>query len=225
MQIIPAIDIERGRVARAHGAGAGHPLDDARAAIRAGAAWLHVVDVDRAFGAGENAESVRQIAALPNVAVQVGGGLTRRDDIVECLGWGVWRVVVGAAGLAALPGLLADVTPEHLAIGIDVRDGVAATRGGITLDLSAADIAARAVAAGVTTAVYRDLDMDGRLRGADHEGATRLLDQGIDVILAGGIASLGEIARARRDGLSGVIVGRALSEGRFTLAEAFACLA
>jgi phosphoribosylformimino-5-aminoimidazole carboxamide ribotide isomerase len=85
------------------------------------------------------------------------------------------------------------------------------------------DAISRAVESGITTVIYRDGDRDGTLRGANLEGAARLLGRGADIVLAGGVATLDELRRAREAGFAGVIVGRALLAGRFTLAEALQC--
>jgi phosphoribosylformimino-5-aminoimidazole carboxamide ribotide isomerase len=211
VQLYPAIDIRFGRLARA--GRPADPLATAKAWVRAGAGWLHVVDLDRAAGGkGTEGGLIRVLAALPGVSIQLGGGLTRAADVAEALDWGVRRVVLGGDAMATLGALTREVDPERLAIALDVRGQVPAPQA-----------IERIVAAGIRHVVYRDLDRDGALQGADLAGAVTLVGRGADVILAGGVASLDELKAARRAGVAGVIVGRALLEGRFTLEEALAC--
>lgn len=223
MLIIPAIDIERGRVARA----AGDPVAEAHALRAAGVSWIHVVDMDRVFGRGTNAAQVKQIAGLDGLHVQLGGGLVDQAAVGEALAWGIDRVVIGAgAGATGWEPRAAAFGPERLAAGIDVRDGrVAARTGGPPPDVTPMEMVDRAVRAGVRTVVYRDLARDGQLGGADLDGATALVGRGASIVVAGGVASLDEVRRADAAGMGAVLVGRALHEGRFTLEEAMACLA
>jgi phosphoribosylformimino-5-aminoimidazole carboxamide ribotide isomerase len=210
VQLYPAIDIRLGRLARA--GGADDPLATAAAWVRGGAAWLHVVDLDRVAGTGRNDGLVQALAALPGAHVQLGGGLTAAPEVIAALGWGVRRVVLGSGALATLEALVREVDPDRLAMACDAADATAARP---TL--------ARAVAAGIRSVVYRNRGRDGTLQGADVAGAATLVGLGAELIVAGGVASLAELAALHRAGAAGAIVGRALLDGRFTLAEAMAC--
>jgi phosphoribosylformimino-5-aminoimidazole carboxamide ribotide isomerase len=136
----------------------------------------------------------------------------------------VLRVVFGsgAALYAALvPAVLAAVVAERFAFGIDAREGQVAIRGWTeTSNLTAEALARRVTADGVRTIVYTDVARDGMLGGPDLEGARRLQQGGATVIASGGVAGIGDIRAVRDAGLAGVIVGRALYEGRFGLVEA-----
>ncbi len=227
VQIIPAIDISAGRLARS--AADTDPVAEAAAFAAAGAEWVHVVDIDRALGrarAGDDA--IRRIAATARV--QLGGGLTRSDDVAEALGWGVARVVLGAGALEdaeALEEVVSRQGAARIAVALDVRGGrvVGRPAGGVApaVDLDIADARARALGTGITTIVYRDLARDGTLAGADWDAVAKLVGDGAEVIVAGGVASLDEIRLARARDVHGVIVGRAFLEGRFTLEQALAC--
>lgn len=224
MLLYPAIDLTAGRVARGT---ATDPVDAARRFHAAGAAWLHVVDMDRAFQTGrENDVWVRRLAALPDVRVQLGGGLTDADAVRAALDLGIARVALGASAardVAALGVLVARCGADRLAVALDVRQGTVTDRvegGGGERPV---DVARRVRDTGIGTVVYRDLDRDGRLGGADLEGARAVGIGDIEVILAGGVSTLDELRAARAAGVAGVIVGRALHEGHFTLAEALAC--
>jgi phosphoribosylformimino-5-aminoimidazole carboxamide ribotide isomerase len=236
MQLYPAIDLKGGRVVRwLDGATAGaaiyhdDPLEQARSYVADGAVWLHVVDMDRAFrtGAG-NIDWVRRIAAIRGVAVQVGGNVNTRSWASEAVAAGASRVVLGTSTLVdpdLCAALVECVGAGRCAVALDACNGRLAQRGSDEpMELSVAAAVRRVLDLGVTTVVYRDLMCDGQMRGADIGGAARLAAMGIGVIAAGGVAALAEIKQAVRDGLEGVIVGRALYEGRFTLREALDCL-
>ncbi len=235
MQIYPAIDLKGGRVVRLlegetvreteYG---DDPLGQAMAYVQAGASWIHVVDMDRAFHTGDdNIDWVRQIAAIQQVRIQVGGNVDTEAWAHDAVGSGASRVVLGTS--AALdPAMFRSVVDiagaDKCALAIDTRNGRPALRqSDQTVDESVSDLVTRAVDFGVEVIVYRDLARDGLVMGADIEGASRIADLGAEVIVAGGVAGLDDIREAARAGLAGVIVGRALYDERFTLEEAIAC--
>jgi phosphoribosylformimino-5-aminoimidazole carboxamide ribotide isomerase len=231
MDLYPAVDVQGGRVARAD---IGDPLAVAAAFARAGARWLHFVDLDRAFGRGDNRSLARAVLAGAGVPVQVGGGLRSEEAVAEMLAWGATRVVLGTQA-ATDPALVSRLLARHgaarLAIGIDARDGRIAPRGrgggegGTAVsDEPALALAERVRAQGARTVIYTDVARDGTLAGPDIAGARTIAALGLDVVVSGGVASLEDLRQVRAAGLSGAIVGRALHEGRFTLAEALACV-
>ncbi|MEO6055528.1 MAG: 1-(5-phosphoribosyl)-5-[(5-phosphoribosylamino)methylideneamino] imidazole-4-carboxamide isomerase [Gemmatimonadales bacterium] len=235
MDLFPAIDIRHGRVVRLNQGVATRqtvygddPVAVARGFAEQGAAWIHVVDLDRAFGDGENLALVRRLVAAVGsiVRVQLGGGLRTADLVREGLAQGASRVVIGTAAAidpAMVPAAVAAAGAERIAVGIDARDGLVAIRGWTeTAPLRADALAARVVAAGVRTLIYTDVSRDGMLTGPDLDGALRLQAMGAGVIASGGVGGLEDIRGAREAGLAGAIVGRALYEGRFALAEALA---
>jgi len=231
VELYPAVDIEGGRVARSRSAA--DPLAAVRQFARDGARWVHAVDLDRAFGKGENRDVIRSLLAEGGGAlrIQVGGGLTTDAAIAELLGWGATRVVIGTAAAvdsALVARLLARYGAERLAVGIDARDGRVAARGSdVTLALTPLELARRVRGEGARTVIYTDAARDGSLAGPDVDGARAIaaLGGGLDVIVSGGVASLDDLRRVREAGLAGAIVGRALHDGRFTVREALACVA
>jgi phosphoribosylformimino-5-aminoimidazole carboxamide ribotide isomerase len=229
VELYPAVDIEGGRVARAHGTMA-EPLAALDAFTRAGTRWIHLVDMDRAYGRPDNHEligAVLQAAAL-QLQVQVGGGLFREVDIDQMFTLGATRVVIGPRG--AVDGdLVARLVARHgttrLAVGIDAKDGRVAPRGTMdVLDLTALELATRVSRLGIRTIIYNEVTRDGKLTGPDIAGATQLGALGLDVIVSGGVGSLDDLRAARAARLAGACVGRALYDGKFTIAEALACL-
>ena len=219
MLILPAFDFRGGALAR-------QPGTDPNALLSRwhDASWFHVADLDRAFGTGQNDALVAGVLRAASRPVQVGGALSAPDEIRRWLDAGAQRVIVGAhADHAAIAEGLREA--GRLGVAMDVTDGRVTPPGRAPLDIAPEALAQRAVAAGIRTLVWRDRVRDGTLAGADLEGARRLMTFGADVQYAGGVADLDDLRRARDAGFAGVIVGRALLDGRFTLEEAIACSA
>lgn len=240
MDLFPAIDLRGGRVVRLAQGEAGRQTvygDDAatQAAsfIDAGARWIHVVDLDRAFGDGNNDAVLAHVVAVAagRARVQVGGGVRSVERAEALLAAGVSRVVVGTAAVERpelIDALVAAVGASHVAIGLDARDGLVAVRGWVeTSPVRAPDLARRVASQGIDTIIFTDIARDGMLTGPDLDGA-RAVASALGatgephVIVSGGIATLDDIRQVARAGLAGVIVGRALYEGHFTLTDALA---
>jgi phosphoribosylformimino-5-aminoimidazole carboxamide ribotide isomerase len=227
VELYPAVDVQGGRVARAHGAMA-EPLHALAELTRAGTRWIHLVDMDRAYAQGDNAALMGAVLQSAQVQVQVGGGLFREGDIDQMFTLGATRVIIGPRGAvdaALVERLLARHGATRLAVGIDAKDGRVAPRGtSDILDLTASELARRVAAQGIRTIIYNDVSRDGMLAGPDVAGARQLAALGLDVIVSGGVGSLDDLRAARAAGLAGACVGRALYDGKFTVAEALACL-
>jgi phosphoribosylformimino-5-aminoimidazole carboxamide ribotide isomerase len=186
--------------------------------------------MDRAYGRPDNHELVGAVLSAARVRVQVGGGLFRETDIDHMFTLGATRVVIGPRG-AVDGGLVERLLARHgatrLAVGIDAKNGRVAPRGTADiLDLTARDLATRVAQQGIRTIIYNEVTRDGMLTGPDIEGARELaaIGDGLDVIVSGGVGSLADLRQARAAGLAGACVGRALYDGKFTIAEALACL-
>ncbi|MEA2722354.1 MAG: phosphoribosylformimino-5-aminoimidazole carboxamide ribotide isomerase [Gemmatimonadales bacterium] len=233
MDLLPAIDIRNGRVVRlSQGERARQtvygddPVAVAERFLEQGAKWIHVVDLDRAFGTGENLAVVHLIAGrmATKLRLELGGGLRSKDLIREALDLGFARTVIGTAAAIEpdfVPEMLAELGPARLAVGIDARNGLVAVRGWTeTSTTRAEDLARRVVQAGIETVIYTDISRDGMLNGPDLAGALSLKPLGARVIVSGGVAASSDVRAACEAGLDGVIVGRALYEGRLTLPEA-----
>ncbi|CAN5725415.1 1-(5-phosphoribosyl)-5-[(5-phosphoribosylamino)methylideneamino]imidazole-4-carboxamide isomerase [soil metagenome] len=233
MDLYPAIDIRSGRVVRLSQGEATRqtvygtdPAAVAEGFADQGARWIHVVDLDRAFGQGDNEESVRRVLKRTRgrVRIQVGGGYRSLERVRRGVELGVDRVVIGTAAAmdpAFLAAVAADVPSGRLAVAVDARGGRVAVRGWTeTSGLAAAELASRALESGISTLVYTDIARDGMLEGPDIEGALGRQRQGAQVIASGGVSSLADLRQIADAGLAGAIVGRALYEGRFDLREA-----
>jgi phosphoribosylformimino-5-aminoimidazole carboxamide ribotide isomerase len=233
VDLLPAIDIRNGRVVRlsqgersrqkVYGS---DPLAVAEQFSAEGARWIHVVDLDRAFGTGDNSNEVRRLATrmATKIRLQLGGGLRSMNAIQEALDLGFSRAVIGTAAAldaAFVPAILANVSTEQLAVGIDARKGLVAVRGWVeTSTTRVEDLARRVLEAGIRTLIYTDIDRDGMLNGPDIAGAVALRAAGGSVIVSGGVSGSADVRDACRVGLDGAIVGRALYEGRLTVSEA-----
>jgi phosphoribosylformimino-5-aminoimidazole carboxamide ribotide isomerase len=238
VDLFPAIDIRSGRVVRLSQGEATRqtvygddPAVVADAFVAAGARWLHVVDLDRAFGEGDNEPAVGRILERVGgrARIQAGGGFRTVELVRRGIELGVDRVVVGTAAAvdpAFLSAVADTVPPERLAVGVDAREGRVAIRGWTaTSDLTAEDLADRALGARIRTLIYTDVARDGMLGGPDIPGALRLQRQGARVIVSGGVSSLADLRAIAEAGLPGAIVGRALYEERFDLAQALEAVA
>ncbi len=214
------------------------PARQARTFQDAGSRWLHVVDLDGAFaGRPVNQEAVAAILHAATVPVQLGGGIRDMSAIEGWLAAGVSRVILGSAAVKN-PILVHQACrsfPSRIAVGIDARGGFVATEGWAdTSNLRAADLARRFEDAGVAAIIYTDIARDGMLGGVNIEQTLALARSlTTKVIASGGVGSVHDLAALRAsaeaaDGsaplIEGVIVGRALYDGRIGVAQALGVL-
>jgi len=239
MILYPAIDLKGGqcvRLLRGDMAKATvfntDPGAQARSFVEAGAAWVHVVDLDGAIaGRSANAPAVELI--LKNVAapVQLGGGIRDDAGVESWLGHGVARIVLGTAALKdpELVRLSCKKYPGKIAVGVDARDGKVAVDGWTrTSETTVDELAQRFADAGVAALIYTDIDRDGALQGPNVEATARLARRApMPVIASGGVSSLDDLAALKNAApmLDGVICGRALYDGRIDLRAAMRTLA
>jgi len=210
------------------------PAAQARAWQQAGFAWLHVVDLNGAFaGHPVNDAAVRAILGAATLPVQLGGGIRDLTRIEAWLSAGVRRIILGSAAAKNPPLVLeaCRVFPGRIAVGIDAREGYVATEGWAeTSAMAATDLALRFEDAGVTAIIYTDIGRDGMLTGLNLEQTVALAGRvTTPVIASGGVGSLDDLRalRVAAEGtrIAGVVVGRALYDGRVQPAEALALLA
>jgi phosphoribosylformimino-5-aminoimidazole carboxamide ribotide isomerase len=234
MLVIPAIDLMGGEVVRLEKGDfatktvyARRPADKASEFARAGAKLLHVVDLDGArAGWPVNLDAVAAICRVPGLEVELGGGLRTLVDLEKVLALGVKYVVLGTAAVERL-GLVEEACrkfPGRVRTGIDARNGEVKIAGWVAgTGLTAVDVARKVKAAGVSLVEYTDVGRDGMFTGVDSEGARRIqAEAGVEVVASGGVASLADVRACKAAGLAGVIVGKALYEGRIRLADAIA---
>jgi len=237
MKIYPAIDILGGKAVRlkqgrkAEATIYGDPLEMATKWVSKGAEWLHVVDLDGAFlGKLKNLELLREMAAaVPNAKIQVGGGIRSMSVVDSLLDAGLQRVVLGTAAVQD-PGFVKQaltMQPHNIAVGIDVLDGSVQVSGW-TKDsyLRAISLAKKLQDLGARLVIYTDISRDGVLEGPNVEATKEMLETTeLSVIASGGVSSIEDVrhlAELDHWRLDGVIIGKALYEGRIEFEEALA---
>ncbi len=235
--VFPAIDLKGGNVVRLSEGDMDRatiygddPVAQAMTFAAAGSQHLHMVDLDGAFaGQSVNGDVVRAVVAAFPGHIQLGGGIRDRKAIEAWFDAGVARLVIGTAALDD-PELVREAArdfPGGIVVAVDARDGMVATRGWADVsDVSVEDMARRFEDAGVASLLFTDVGRDGLLKGCNVQ-ATVDLARAVDipVIASGGVAGIGDIhvlALHARDGIEGVITGRALYDGRLDLATAIA---
>jgi phosphoribosylformimino-5-aminoimidazole carboxamide ribotide isomerase len=239
MRLYPAIDVLGGKAVRlvkgdfeAKKVYDEDPLSAARGWVAAGARFLHVVDLDGArAGAPVNLDHLERISSNLGVPVQFGGGLRSLEAITEAIEAGAERVILGTAAFTD-PTLLERALaqwPGRVLVSVDVRDGRVATAGWTeTIDGGTKEVIAGLAQRGASELVYTNVDRDGMLEGPDLKEVGRVAKAvSGSFIYSGGIGQLADLeglVRLQAASLAGVIVGKALYERRFTVAEALAVL-
>ena len=229
MKLYPAIDLKDGHCVRLKQGAMDQatvfntdPAAQARSFAEAGFEWLHCVDLNGAFAGGSrNGDAIAAIRAAIALPIQLGGGIRDRAGIEHWLEAGITRVILGTVAVRD-PALVKDAARAHegrIAVGIDARDGMVAVEGWAeTSTLSAAELARRFEDAGVAAIIYTDIARDGMLQGVNVEATAALARAvSIPVIASGGVAGIEDIAAliaAREPNIDGVVIGRALYDGR-----------
>lgn len=235
MIIYPAIDIRGGQCVRLvqgdftrETVYYKNPVEVAKKWERQGAKWIHVVDLDGAkLGSPQNMDVILEIREAVKANIQLGGGLRDMDTVRKYLDAGINRLVLGSAVIES-PSMVRQAVaifgPDRIAVGIDARKNMVATRGwtrtsGVTLQEFLVKISEH----GIQRVIYTDISRDGMMSGPDMEGLKSILSVGRFIVIAsGGIASLEDIKRLRpfeKNGLEGVIIGKALYNGVLKLAK------
>ncbi|HKR72433.1 MAG TPA: bifunctional 1-(5-phosphoribosyl)-5-((5-phosphoribosylamino)methylideneamino)imidazole-4-carboxamide isomerase/phosphoribosylanthranilate isomerase PriA [Streptosporangiaceae bacterium] len=232
LTLLPAVDVAGGEAVRlVQGAAGtetsyGDPLAAALAWQSAGAEWIHLVDLDAAFGRGSNAPLLAEVVSRVDVAVELSGGIRDEASLGAALSTGCERVVIGTAALEQ-PEWVSSVIADHgerIAVGLDVRGTRLAARGWTSLGGELADVLARLESDGCRRYVVTDVTKDGTLAGPNLDLLRQVCAQTErPVIASGGVSELADlraIASLRPLGVDGAIVGKALYAGRFTLEQA-----
>jgi phosphoribosylformimino-5-aminoimidazole carboxamide ribotide isomerase len=237
-EVVPAVDVEDGEVVqlvqgeRGTERRYGDPVDAAARWVEGGARTLHLVDLDGAFdGERANAAAIGAVvdAVGDEVAVQVGGGIRTVEDAVGLLDRGVDRVILGTAAVRD-PEIVAAIDerrPDSVLVSLDAKDGEVVVEGwteGTGLD--PAEAAARYEELGAAGILFTDVDVEGRLAGVQTDLVERVVDAvDVPVVASGGVASVDDVRALSDAGAAAAVVGTALYEGEFTLAEAMAAVA
>ncbi|HOW36266.1 MAG TPA: 1-(5-phosphoribosyl)-5-[(5-phosphoribosylamino)methylideneamino]imidazole-4-carboxamide isomerase [Candidatus Omnitrophota bacterium] len=235
MIIFPAIDIKEGKVVRLS-QGKFHestiyssdPVLIARKWASSGAAWLHVIDLDGAEqGEIKNLAAIEKIVKSVKIPVQMGGGIRTHDDIARLFACGVARVILGTKAVENRESLkkLLEEWPEKIIVSLDCSRGIVTQKGWTAVSNLRGDAFAKELEQiGLKTLIYTDIARDGTLTGPNIKGIAEILKAvKIPVIASGGISQLDDIIALKElepNGLNGIIIGKALYEGRFELTDA-----
>jgi 1-(5-phosphoribosyl)-5-[(5-phosphoribosylamino)methylideneamino] imidazole-4-carboxamide isomerase/N-(5'phosphoribosyl)anthranilate isomerase len=235
-ELLPAVDVANGQAVRLVQGRAGtetdygSPLDAALAWQSDGADWVHLVDLDAAFGRGNNADLLSQVVGTLDIKVEMSGGIRDDESLAAALATGCQRVNIGTAALEN-PEWCARVIAEHgdkVAIGLDVRGSTLAARGWTEDGGDLWAVLARLEAQGCARYVVTDVTKDGTLLGPNVELLKQVCAESkAPVVASGGVSSLNDLrvlATLRAVGVEGAIVGKALYSGAFTLPEALAAV-
>lgn len=238
MIIYPAIDLKAGACVRLlrgrledETVYSRQPAEVALSFVQAGAEYLHIVDLDAAFsGSSQNQAAIAAIAAQIEVPFQVGGGLRTVADVRRMLAAGADRVIIGTRAAWEpdfMNRLLDEFGAEKIVLGLDAKGGAVAVAGWVqTTGQRVVDLGKQMQQAGVLRTVFTDVAKDGTLAGPNINAVKEIAAQtGLQVIASGGVTSLQDILALNRiPGVTGVIIGKALYEGKIKLAEAIEML-
>ncbi|WP_340098759.1 1-(5-phosphoribosyl)-5-[(5-phosphoribosylamino)methylideneamino]imidazole-4-carboxamide isomerase [Salinibaculum salinum] len=230
-EVVPAVDMQDGQVVQLVGGERGtektygDPVEAAQRWVEAGAETLHLVDLDGAFeGERANADAIDAIHEAVDVETQLGGGIRTAADATDLLSRGLDRVILGTAAVEN-PDIVAAISEEYpgtVMVSLDAKDGEVVVSGwteGTGLD--PAEAAARYEELGAGAILFTDVDVEGQLEGVRTEPVRRIVEAvDIPVVASGGVATIEDIQALKDAGAAAVVVGSALYEGRFTLAEA-----
>ncbi len=230
MLLLPAIDLMGGEVVRLKRGLAtektvysNDPVAFAKKWEDAGADWLHIVDLDAAFGGvPRNLEYVQKICEAVNIPCELGGGMRNADNVSAAFAAGVSRVILGTRASESIDyvgEMCREFGGERIAVGIDAKNGLVAVKGWTeTTAQKATDLALSAQAAGVGTIIYTDIATDGMLVGPNYAELQLMLDTlKCNLIASGGVSAVEDLHKlAEMKGLYGAIIGKALYDGKIT---------
>ncbi|PCR91927.1 1-(5-phosphoribosyl)-5-[(5-phosphoribosylamino)methylideneamino]imidazole-4-carboxamide isomerase [Natrinema ejinorense] len=234
-EVIPAVDIQDSEVVqlvqgeRGTETTYGDPVEAARRWIDAGATTLHLVDLDGAFeGERANADAIDAVIDAVDVPTQLGGGIRTADGAIDLLERGVDRVILGTAAVEH-PEIVAEISethPDSVVVSLDAKDGEVVVEGWTEgAGISPVEAAERYAELGAAAILFTNVDVEGRLEGVATDPVRELVAAtDVPVIASGGVATLADVRELADAGAAAVVVGSALYEGNFTLAEAQAAV-
>ncbi len=233
-ELLPAVDIKQGKAVRLKQGEIsdktvyGSPVECALDFQNSGADWLHLVDLDAAFGVGSNAEIVLEVINSLNIKVELSGGIRTDESLAKALATNCDRVILGTAALED-PSWSSKVIKkygEKIAVSLDVRGETLAARGWVREGGNLYEAITRLASAGCAMFIVTDISKDGTLQGPNFELLEKVCKfSQVPVIASGGVSSLADLKKliSMQDiGIKGAIVGKALYEGAFTVEEALA---
>ena len=232
MLIFPAIDLYEKKAVRLYKGDYSQmtvystdPVSVAREFEKAGATWIHTVDLEGARdGTTPNLDTIAAICQSTSLKVEIGGGIRSMETIEAYLAVGVSRVILGTAAVENLPFLKEAITKygDKIAVGVDLKDGKIALRGWLeTADVDTYAFLKELESMGLSTVICTDIARDGAMQGASHELYERLSSRySFQLIASGGVSSIEDVKRLKAQNLYGAIIGKAYYTGAIDLAEA-----
>lgn len=234
LELLPAVDVADGKAVRLTQGEAGtetdygSPLEAAQSFIEAGAEWIHLVDLDAAFGRGDNRALIREVVAAATVKIELSGGIRDDASLDAALEAGATRVNLGTAALEDPEWTARAIAKygDQIAVGLDVRGTTLAARGWTEEGGDLFEVLARLEDAGCARYVVTDVTKDGTLRGPNLDLLRQVMQRtSKPVVASGGISSLQDLTDLKAlvaEGLEGAILGKSLYAGKFKLEEALA---
>ena len=233
MKLIPAIDLMEGNVVRLHQGESNSmkqydslssPVDIARRWVEEGAELLHIIDLDAAFGRGDNMGVIREISSELGTPIQLGGGIRSEEKARDLLDTGIYRVIIGSMAVRnpeAVYRLLDEYDDNSVSVALDHRNGLLAIDGWReNTGTNLVDAITSFIEKGVKVFLVTSVEKDGTLKGPDVENLGLITKKDATIIAAGGVGSLADLQKLKNTGVSAAVIGKALYEGCFTLREA-----
>ena len=229
LELLPAIDIKNGKVIQLSSAVSGsttvmvEPLEVIQRFSSAGSKWIHLVDLDAAYGTGENAKLIKHLVQMSQVDIQLSGGIANQKSLDAALATTAKRVNISTAGLEDIDWIknVIEKYRERVCVGLDVTNGSLIARGSGKVIGDLDHFISVLNEAGCSRIIVTDNSTDGALVGPNFQLLEQVISQSsAEVVASGGVSNLSDLQQLRKMGLAGAIVGKALYVGQFSIEEA-----
>ncbi len=229
LELLPAIDIKNGKVIQLSSAVSGsntvmvEPLEVIQRFSSAGSKWIHLVDLDAAYGTGENAKLIKHLVQMSQVDIQLSGGIANQKSLDAALATSAKRVNISTAGLQDIDWIknVIEKYRERVCVGLDVTNGSLIARGSGKVIGDLDHFISVLNEAGCSRIIITDNSTDGALVGPNFQLLEQVINQSsAEIVASGGVSNLSDLKQLRKMGLAGAIVGKALYVGQFSIEEA-----
>ena len=229
LELLPAIDIKNGKVIQLSSAVSGsttvmvEPLEVIQRFSSAGSKWIHLVDLDAAYGTGENAKLIKHLVQMSQVDIQLSGGIANQKSLDAALATSAKRVNISTAGLEDIDWTknVIEKYRERVCVGLDVTNGSLIARGSGKVIGDLDHFISVLNEAGCSRIIVTDNSTDGALVGPNFQLLEQVISQSsAEIVASGGVSNLSDLKQLRKMGLAGAIVGKALYVGQFSIEEA-----
>jgi phosphoribosylanthranilate isomerase len=229
LELLPAIDIKNGKVIQLSSAVSGsttvmvEPLEVIQRFSSAGSKWIHLVDLDAAYGTGENAKLIKHLVQMSQVDIQLSGGIANQKSLDAALATSAKRVNISTAGLEDIDWIknVIEKYRERVCVGLDVTNGSLIARGSGKVIGDLDHFISVLNKAGCSRIIVTDNSTDGALVGPNFQLLEQVISQSsAEIVASGGVSNLSDLQQLRKMGLAGAIVGKALYVGQFSIEEA-----